>query len=183
MYSGYGRGNGARQGRFRGRCPVYSLSAPCGAGAGVAAPFDPTSVRPAHQASRFAGPDDGDPQTMHSTPDRPKRSYTLPERPWLPTWQRLATFTQKSAAEGDEAGAAVRLTLARDLVRLRAKPECPLVSWVSCARLHDRSRIQIVGWQRRIGLALWRQALRAPYELEELRLWQARGSWRWESRR
>jgi hypothetical protein len=92
------------KGRFRGRCPVYSLSAPCGAGAGVAAPFDPTSRRPAHQASRFARPDDGDQQTMHSTPDRPKRSYTLPERPWLPTWQRLATFTRKSAAEGDEAG-------------------------------------------------------------------------------
>jgi hypothetical protein len=39
---------------------------------------------------------------------------------------------------------------ARDLVRLRAKPECPLVSWTLCSRLHVQSRILIVTWRWRI---------------------------------
>ncbi len=45
---------------------------------------------------------------------------------------------------------------ARYLVRLRAKPECPLVSWALCSRLHVLSRIQIVG-RRRVGLTFWVQ--------------------------
>jgi hypothetical protein len=45
---------------------------------------------------------------------------------------------------------------ARYLARLRAKPECPLVSWALCSRLHVLSRIQIVGC-RRVGLAFWVQ--------------------------
>jgi hypothetical protein len=32
---------------------------------------------------------------------------------------------------------------AREGVRLRAKPECPLVSWALCSRLHLLSRIQV----------------------------------------
>src|SRR5271167_1729342 len=46
---------------------------------------------------------------------------------------------------------------ARDLVRLRAKPECPLASWALCSRLHLLSRIQVVVWRWRIGLVFWVQ--------------------------
>ncbi len=46
---------------------------------------------------------------------------------------------------------------APEVVRLRAKPECPLVSWALCSRLHLLSRIQVEGWRRRIGLAFWVQ--------------------------
>jgi hypothetical protein len=46
---------------------------------------------------------------------------------------------------------------ARDVVRLRAKPECPFVSWALCSRMHDRSRIQIMDGRRRIGLVFWVQ--------------------------
>jgi len=53
--------------------------------------------------------------------------------------------------------AAVAWCRARALARLRAKPECPFVSWALCSRLHVRSRIQIVDGWRRIGLAFWVQ--------------------------
>jgi hypothetical protein len=37
---------------------------------------------------------------------------------------------------------------AAEVVRLRAKPECPLVSWALCSRLHLLSRIQVEDWRR-----------------------------------
>jgi len=46
---------------------------------------------------------------------------------------------------------------ARGLARLRAKPECPFVSWALCSRLHLLSRIQVVVWRWRIGLVFWVQ--------------------------
>jgi hypothetical protein len=46
---------------------------------------------------------------------------------------------------------------ARGLVRLRAKPECPFVSWALCSRLHVLSRIQVVVSRWRIGLVFWVQ--------------------------
>jgi hypothetical protein len=46
---------------------------------------------------------------------------------------------------------------AREGVRLRAKPECPFVSWALCSRLHLLSRIQVDDWRRRMGLAFWGQ--------------------------
>jgi hypothetical protein len=46
---------------------------------------------------------------------------------------------------------------APEVVRLRAKPECPLVSWALCSRLHLLSRIQVEDWRRRMGLAFWVQ--------------------------
>ena len=42
------------------------------------------------------------------------------------------------------------------LMRIRTKPECPLVSSRLCSRLHSRSRIQIVKGRRRSGgLEFW----------------------------
>jgi hypothetical protein len=46
---------------------------------------------------------------------------------------------------------------ARGLGRLRAKPECPFVSWALCSRLHLLSRIQVVVWRWRTGLVFWVQ--------------------------
>ncbi len=46
---------------------------------------------------------------------------------------------------------------ARGLRRLRATPECPLVSWALGSRAHELSRIQIVDLRRRIGLTFWVQ--------------------------
>jgi hypothetical protein len=81
--------------------------------------------------------------------------------------------------------AAAAWCLARDLVRLRAKPECRLVSWALCSRLHDRSRIQIVDWRRRLGLVFWVQRPRYWTLRRQVRVmlgeeWFAtppRGSW------
>jgi hypothetical protein len=74
---------------------------------------------------------------------------------------------------------------AREVVRLRAKPECPLVSWALCSRLHLLSRIQVEGWRRRIGLAFWAQRPRYGTRRwqvgvmpgEDLLGTPARGSW------
>jgi hypothetical protein len=70
-----------------------------------------------------------------------------------------ATFGTGRPAEERRADqiAAAAWCRARDLVRLRAKAECPLDSWALCSRLHVLSRIQIVDFRRRIGLAFWVQ--------------------------
>jgi hypothetical protein len=46
---------------------------------------------------------------------------------------------------------------ARGLARVRAKPECPFVSWALCSRLYLLSRIQVVASRWRIGLVFWVQ--------------------------
>jgi len=61
--------------------------------------------------------------------------------------------------------------LARALRRLRTKPECPLVSWALCSRMHDRSRIQIVDWGRRVGLVFWLQRPRYWILQRQVRVW------------
>jgi hypothetical protein len=65
--------------------------------------------------------------------------------------EMTATFGRRSrraerCADGIAAAAWCR---ARAMVRLRAKPECPFVSWALCSRMHALSRIQIVDWRRR----------------------------------
>jgi hypothetical protein len=73
---------------------------------------------------------------------------------------------------------------AREVVRLRAKPECPFVSWALCSRLHLLSRIQVEDWRRRIGLAFWVQRPRywtrrqvGVMQGEDLLGTPPRGSW------
>jgi hypothetical protein len=75
----------------------------------------------------------------------------------------------------------------REVVCLRAKPECPLVSWALCSRLHLLSRIQVEDGRRRMGLAFWVQttSLRDPARREQVGVRQGedllgtppRGSW------
>jgi hypothetical protein len=81
--------------------------------------------------------------------------------------------------------AAAAWCLARNLVRLRAKPKSPLDSWALCSRLHDLSRIQIVNFQRRTGLVFWvqrprywtlKRQVQVMYD-EELFATPPRGSW------
>jgi hypothetical protein len=74
---------------------------------------------------------------------------------------------------------------ARYLVRLRTKPECPLVSWALCSRLHVLSRIQVVVWRWRIGLVFWVQRPRYWTRQRQVRITEGedlfatppRGSW------
>ncbi len=61
---------------------------------------------------------------------------------------------------------------ARGLARLRAKPECPLVSWALCSRLHLLSRIQVVAWRWRIGLVFWVQRPRYRRRRRQVRTLQ-----------
>ena len=98
-----------------------------------------------------------------------------------------ATFGTSSPREERQADqiAAAAWCRARAMVRLRTKPESPLVSWALCSRLHLRSRIQIVDWRRRIGLVLWLQRPRYWTLRQQMRVmlgeeWVAappRGSW------
>jgi hypothetical protein len=74
---------------------------------------------------------------------------------------------------------------ARDLRRLRTKPECPLISRALCSRVHELSRIQILDLRRRIGLVFWAQRPRywtlqrqvRVVQEEELFGTPPRGSW------
>jgi hypothetical protein len=68
----------------------------------------------------------------------------------------FGTGRRQEERRADQIAAAVWCR-AQALVRLRAKPDCPFISWALCSRLHDRSRIQIVNWRWRVGLTFWVQ--------------------------
>jgi len=77
---------------------------------------------------------------------------------WFRT-QITATFGSGQPRQERQADqiAAAAWCRAQALVRLRTKPESPLVSWALCSRVHSRSRIQVVDGRHRIGLVFWLQ--------------------------
>ena len=104
--------------------------------------IDPAS---AGKSSSRAGDREGEAR-YRTAPGRGSVS-PVPRRNYSHLWDGQAL---RGTAGGFKTAAAP-WCLARDLVRLRAKPECPLVSWGVCSRLYVQSRIQMVDWTQLRG--------------------------------